>query len=79
MQYFDGFIWWKHFFPGKKFNQIQKVRKEGEEGDEENERERKGKRMKLEKQREGNTKTHGNTGSQAEERRGRGEKTYENL
>lgn len=40
MQYFDGFIWWKHFFPGKKFNQIQKVRKEGEEGDEENERER---------------------------------------
>lgn len=26
MQYFDGFIWWKHFFLGKKFNQIQKVR-----------------------------------------------------
>lgn len=53
-------------------------RKVRREGDEENERERKGKRTKLEKQREG-TKTRGNTGSQAEERRGRGEKTYENL
>lgn len=53
-------------------------RKVRREGDEENERERKGKRTKLEKQREG-TKTRGNTDSQAEERRGRGEKTYENL
>lgn len=33
MQYFDGFIWWKHFFPGKKFNQIQKVR--GRQGESE--------------------------------------------
>ena len=45
MQYFDGFIWWKHFFAvarveerggEKKFNQIRKVR--GREGEGERKR-----------------------------------------